>query len=109
MQRGWRVTVLDGRGRVLDDMAPLVTKARRYGIGTAAYAWQRDPWTQGAYAFFRPGQFFSLRLVLGKPHGRVVFAGEHLAEWVGFMEGAVVSGEEAADLVAAPVARRRTG
>ncbi len=97
------------RDLVLDDMAPFVAKARRYGIGTAAYAWQRDPWTQGAYAFFRPGQFFGLRPILGRPHGRVVFAGEHLAEWVGFMEGAVVSGEEAADLVAAPAARRRTG
>jgi hypothetical protein len=26
----------------------------------------------------------------------VLFAGEHLADWQGFMEGAVVTGEEAA-------------
>jgi monoamine oxidase len=94
---------------VLDDMAPFVEKARRYGLGTAAYAWQRDPWTQGAYALFRPGQFFTARPALAAPHGRVLFAGEHLADWVGFMEGAVVAGETAADLLAAPAARRRVG
>jgi monoamine oxidase len=27
----------------------------------------------------------------------VFFAGEHLADWQGFMEGAINSGEEAAD------------
>lgn len=93
--------------RVLDDLAPFVAKARRYGLGTAAYAWQRDPWTQGAYALFRPGQFFGLRPVLAAPHGNVHFAGEHLADWVGFMEGAVVSGETAADAIAGAGAKRR--
>jgi monoamine oxidase len=94
---------------VLDDMAPFVDEARRHGIACAAYAWQRDPWTQGAYAFFRPGQFFTARPALAAPHGHVVFAGEHLADWVGFMEGAVVSGEAAADQIAGPVVRRRVG
>ncbi len=64
--------------------------------GVAAYAWQRDRWTEGAYAVYRPGQWFGVRPVLAKPHGKVLFAGEHLADWQGFMEGAVVTGEEAA-------------
>jgi monoamine oxidase len=34
---------------------------------------------------------------LQKPHGKVLFAGEHLADWQGFMEGAVETGEAAAD------------
>jgi monoamine oxidase len=37
-----------------------------------------------------------VRPLLQKPHGKVLFAGEHLADWQGFMEGAVVTGEEAA-------------
>jgi monoamine oxidase len=37
----------------------------------------------------------SLRPILQKPHRR--FAGEHLADWQGFMEGAVKAGEDAAD------------
>jgi len=36
------------------------------------------------------------------------FAGEHLADWQGFMEGAVVTGEETAKaLTSAAWARRR--
>jgi monoamine oxidase len=34
--------------------------------------------------------------VLQRPVGRVFFAGEHLADWQGFMEGAIASGEDAA-------------
>jgi len=52
----------------------------------------------GAYAFYRPGQWFKVRSMLQRPHGGVVFAGEHLSDnWQGFMEGAVETGEAAAD------------
>ena len=51
----------------------------------------------GAYAFYRPGQWFTVRPILSRPHGRVSFAGEHLSEpWQGFMEGAVETGQTAA-------------
>jgi monoamine oxidase len=52
---------------------------------------------QGRYAVYRPGQWFTVRPQLHRPHGRVLFAGEHLSEaWQGFMEGAVETGEAAA-------------
>jgi len=60
-------------------------------------AWQADPFTGGAYAFYRPGQWFTVRNALAQPFGRVFFAGEHIADWQGFMEGAVVTGKDAAD------------
>ena len=75
----------------LDDDAP--KKARRI----ISYAWQRDPFTDGAYALYRPGQWFGIRPVLARPHGKVLFAGEHIADWQGFMEGAINTGEDAAD------------
>jgi monoamine oxidase len=54
----------------------------------------------GAYALFRPGQWYGgLQATLKKPCGLVYFAGEHLADAQGFMEGAVASGEEAATQV----------
>ena len=60
--------------------------------------WQREKSIGGAYAFYRPEQWFSVRPALSRPHGRVLFAGEHLSEaWQGFMEGAVETGEAAAD------------
>ena len=59
-------------------------------------AWQADRFTRGAYAFYRPGQWFTVRPVLAKRFRKVFFAGEHIADWQGFMEGAVETGYEAA-------------
>jgi len=58
--------------------------------------WHEDRWAGGAYAFYRPGQWFTIRPILQRPFGRVIFAGEHLADESGFMESAVRSGEAAA-------------
>lgn len=90
------------------DLLPLDPRAPRLALGIQSMPWQRDPHTQGAYAVYRPGQWFTVRPVLQQPHGKVLFAGEHLADWQGFMEGAVVTGEEAAQaLTGAGGARRR--
>jgi monoamine oxidase len=89
------------------DLVPLEKRAPELALDIQSYAWQRDKYTQGAYAFYRPGQWFSLRPILGRPHGKVLFAGEHLAEWQGFMEGAVVTGEAAAAELAGRGMRRR--
>lgn len=81
---------------VTRDLIPLNQSAPQLTRAIASYPWQRDRYTQGAYALYRPGQWFDLRPLLQRPHGKVLFAGEHLADWQGFMEGAVVTGEEAA-------------
>jgi monoamine oxidase len=59
-------------------------------------AWQHNKFTQGAYGFYRPGQWFTVREILARPFGRVYFAGEHIADEQGFMEGAVNTGQAAA-------------
>jgi monoamine oxidase len=60
-------------------------------------SWQKSRSFQGAYAFYRSGQWFTVRPALLRPHLRVLFAGEHLDDnWQGFMEGAAQSGEDAA-------------
>jgi len=90
------------------DLLPLDARAPRLARAIQSMPWQRDRYTQGAYAVYRPGQWFTLRPVLQRPHGKVLFAGEHIADWQGFMEGAVVTGEQAAgELTGAARARRR--
>lgn len=89
------------------DLLPLEKDAPDLALDIQSYAWQRDKYTQGAYAFYRPGQWFTLRPILSRPHGKVLFAGEHLADWQGFMEGAVVTGEAAAAELAGRGMRRR--
>jgi monoamine oxidase len=92
---------------ITSDLLPLNKRAPELTLNIQSYAWQRDQYTQGAYAFYRPGQWFTLRPILQQPHGKVLFAGEHLADWQGFMEGAVVTGEAAAKALTGRTAKRR--
>jgi monoamine oxidase len=81
------------------DLHDFNNDAPRLAKGIASYAWQRDEYTEGAYALYRPGQWFGVRPVLARPHLKVLFAGEHIADWQGFMEGAIETGEAAADSI----------
>ena len=92
---------------VTRDLISLNKRAPELALNIQSYAWQRDQYTQGAYAFYRPGQWFTVRPILQQPHGKVLFAGEHLADWQGFMEGAVVTGEAAAKALTGRTARKR--
>ena len=64
-----------------------------------SYYWGNDPYSHGAYAIYDTGQWFTTRKVLKKRFFNTFFAGEHLADWQGFMEGAVNTGEEAAEKI----------
>jgi monoamine oxidase len=86
-----RLRIITNDLRDFDEDAPRLAK------GISSYAWQRDKYTGGAYALYRPGQWFGIRPVLQRPHVKVLFAGEHLADWQGFMEGAIETGEAAAE------------
>lgn len=90
------------------DLIPFNERAPQLAKSIQSYAWQRDRYTEGAYALYRPGQWFTIRPILQRPHGKVLFAGEHLADWQGFMEGAVVTGEEAAKTLTGRTRARRT-
>jgi monoamine oxidase len=81
---------------ITTDIVDLDQNAPKLAHAIASYAWQRDKFTDGAYALYRPGQWFGIRPILQRPHGKVLFAGEHLADWQGFMEGAIETGEAAA-------------
>ena len=63
------------------------------------YYWGTDEYSKGAYALYGRGQWFTVMPVLKSKFMRTYFAGEHLADWQGFMEGAIVSGEEAAESI----------
>ena len=69
--------------------------------------WEDDPWAQGGYAYFDPRFDPHLRDWLARPHGRIVFAGEHTSKnWQGYMNGAVESGLRAAEEVCAMVLKK---
>jgi monoamine oxidase len=65
----------------------------------ANYYWGNDEFSRGAYAVYGKGQWFRVRPILERSHIHTHFAGEHLADWQGFMEGAINTGEAAAHRV----------
>lgn len=68
--------------------------------------WAAEPFTRGCYgAHFAPGVWTHYGHALRRPVGRIHWAGAECAPvWNGYMEGAVRSGEAAADAVAAALA-----
>lgn len=61
--------------------------------------WPSNPLSRGSYTCYTPGQFTTIAENEGTPVGNVFFAGEHtnsFYEWQGFMEGALLSGIDAA-------------
>ena len=59
--------------------------------------WEDDEWARGGYAYFDPAFDPRLRAWLGRPSGRILFAGEHTSfAWPGYMNGAIESGRRAA-------------
>jgi monoamine oxidase len=61
-----------------------------------ALRWGLEPWSRGAFAVCRPGQMTAFMPDLAASEGRIHFAGEHTSSWMGWMEGALESGERAA-------------
>src|SRR5262249_34160940 len=67
-------------------------------------AWESDPLARGCYAAF-DNRSFDRRELIGRPWGRIAFAGEHTAGTVGTMNGAVETGYRAASDVLAMLGR----
>ncbi|MEC4985665.1 MAG: FAD-dependent oxidoreductase [Oscillatoria sp. PMC 1068.18] len=81
-----------------------LTAARRNGNDFAAYLenWRLNPLFQGSYTCNQPGYFTNIADNEGKPVDNLYFIGEHansFYEWQGFMEGAALSGVQAASQI----------
>ncbi len=81
---------------VLGDAERLLPGARgNLSVGRVV-RWAEDPFNEGAWAVWRPGQIAEVPRLLSAPHDRVVFAGEHTAVSYTGMEGAMESADRAA-------------
>lgn len=82
---------------IQETLRPVFGDIKSHLLQQENYYWGNDDRSKGAYALYGPGQWFRIRPILKEPFLHTHFAGEHLADWQGFMEGAIVSGEEAAE------------
>ncbi|UVT14654.1 MAG: FAD-dependent oxidoreductase [Nitrospira sp.] len=71
--------------------------------------WPSNPLAKGSYTCYRPGQFTTMAGLEGVTAGNLFFAGEHtnsFYDWQGFMEGAALSGIDAAQSILATLKAR---
>jgi len=61
--------------------------------------WISDPYARGAFSNLAPNYVLDHMAHIAPPEGRIHFAGEHTASWVGFIEGALESAERVAEEV----------
>ncbi|MDJ1502489.1 NAD(P)/FAD-dependent oxidoreductase [Xanthocytophaga agilis] len=82
--------------RICQSLTPAFGDTESLAEMAVCYYWADDKITQGAYAIYDVNQWYGIREVIAQSFKHVVFAGEHIAEWQGFMEGAIQTGEDAA-------------
>lgn len=83
----------------LDDVQRAVREFAPHAevVDVHTHAWVHDEFSKGTWATFRAGQFAEYELCVGRPEGRVHFAGSHTARrWRTFIDGAIESGKRAA-------------
>lgn len=80
----------------LQALEMMYPRCREQVLTACSYDWQADPYTQHAYIYHVPGYLTKALPILRQPEGRIAFAGDYLSMFVGYMEGALESGEGAA-------------
>jgi len=101
-----RQLIADGGVQSLTQQLAWLGADDRPVLASRVISWEDDPWVRGGYAYFDPSYDPAWRVWLCKPHGRMLFAGEHTSgQWQGYMNGAVESGLRAAQEVGVLVRR----
>lgn len=89
----------DRQSYVLKKMGNLFSGLDNQYTGGTSYIWHEDPFALGGFTYFEPGQMATLLPIAQRPEGRIHFAGEHTSAWHGWMNGALESGNRAAEEV----------
>jgi len=89
------------RSAILADLAAYFGPRAARPVDLAVAEWPKDRWTGGAFtAFMQPGTWTGYGQALRKPVGPIEWAGTEVADrWSGYFDGAVRSGQDAADRI----------
>jgi len=89
-----------GRNALVESgLQPIFGDTEQYALKRINHYWGNDEFARGSYAFYGKNQWFNIRPVLQRRFKNVHFAGEHIADWQGYMEGAIETGEAAATAI----------
>lgn len=92
---------VDRRTAVLSDLARYFGNSALSPSTYTEVDWPSEPWAGGGYAaFMPPGVWTSFGAAIADPVGRIHWAGTEIANrWPGFFDGAVRTGESAAEAI----------
>jgi monoamine oxidase len=95
-------TPAERRTRVLEDLARYFGEAARHPVDYVEEVWTLSPYHRGGYVSVPgPGVLTGFGSALLEPVGRIHWAGTETADaWVGYIDGAIRSGERVASEVA---------
>ena len=83
--------------RALAQLEQIYPASRSHLKVAKTFIWPESPYSGGSYSNYSVGQLSSFWSALRRPYGRLYFAGEHTADlYIGYMEGAVRSGQRVA-------------
>ncbi|MBL8047841.1 MAG: FAD-dependent oxidoreductase [Chthonomonas sp.] len=80
----------------LQELSRKFPEAEEHFVSGAIHNWMENPYAGGGFPYTPPGTVLANLQTLRQPIGCLHFAGDHSADWMGFIEGALESGERAA-------------
>jgi len=89
----------DRQSFVLRKMGKVFSNLNNVYQSGVSQIWHEDQFAQGAFNHFDPAHMTTLLPIAQRAEGRIHFAGEHTSAWHGWMNGALESGNRAADEV----------
>ena len=91
-------SVEDRKKLVMDRLVDLFGSEAGHPIDYEDQNWPAEVWSRGCFgASMGPGVMTTVGRVIRQPHGRIYWAGtETSAKWMGYVEGAIHSGDRAA-------------
>jgi monoamine oxidase len=89
------------RRLILENFASFFGPRARNPVSYMDFSWDDEQWTRGGpICHFPPGKIVGFMRTIREPQGRLHFAGTETAtRWAGYMDGAIRSGERAANEV----------
>ena len=86
---------------VLSQAEKIYPNVGKFCEGGVSKCWDQDPYSLGAFSWFKPGEMKSMLPNIAKPEGRVHFAGEHTSSLLlrNSLQGAIESGIRVAEEV----------
>ena len=101
----------DRRAAVVEDLARIFGDGAAHPVGYYERSWMDEEYSRGCYVgMLTPGTWSTLGPALREPVGPIHWAGTETAViWNGYMDGAIRSGEDAADAVLAGLAAPSAG